>query len=43
VRRQNVSILSDADDDAPEFTCLEEDPVIVRLTDDERSQLERAI
>ena len=29
-------ILSDPDDDAPEFTCLEEDPVIVNLTDDER-------
>ena len=36
-------ILSDPDDDAPEFTCPEEDPVIVNLTDDERSQLERAI
>ena len=36
-------ILSDPDDDAPEFTCLDEDPVIVNLTDDERSQSERAI
>ena len=36
-------ILSDTDDDAPEFTCLAEDPVIVNLTGDERSRLERAI
>ena len=36
-------ILGDPDDDAPEFTCLEEDPVIVNLTDDERHQLELAI
>jgi hypothetical protein len=36
-------ILSDTDDDAPEFTCLDEDPVIVNLTDDERHQLELAI
>ena len=36
-------ILSDPDDDTPEFTCLDEDPVIVNLTDDERSQRERAI
>ena len=36
-------ILSDPDDDAPEFTCLDEDPVIVNLTDDERRQRERAI
>jgi hypothetical protein len=35
-------ILSDPDDDTPEFTCLDEDPVIVNLTRDERSQLERA-
>ena len=28
-------ILSDPDDDTPEFTCLDEDPVIVNLTDDE--------
>jgi hypothetical protein len=27
-------ILSDPDDDAPQFTCPEEDPVIVCLTDD---------
>jgi hypothetical protein len=33
-------ILSDPDDDAPEFTCLGEDPVIVTLKDDERSHLE---
>ena len=33
------SILNDPDDDAPEFTCPEEDPVIVNLTDDERHQL----
>ena len=33
-------ILSDPDDDAPVFTCLEEDPVIVNLTDDERRGLE---
>jgi hypothetical protein len=31
------------DDDAPEFTCFDEDPVVVNLTDDECSQLERAI
>ena len=36
-------ILSDPDDDSPEFTCPEEDPVIVNLTDDERHQLELAI
>jgi hypothetical protein len=44
VRRQTVlhPILSDPDDDTPEFTCLDEDPVIVNLTRDERSQLERA-
>ena len=36
-------ILSDPDDDAPEFTCLEEDPVAVNLTDDERYQLELAV
>jgi hypothetical protein len=32
-------ILSDPDDAASEFTCLEEDPVIVNLTNDERHQL----
>jgi hypothetical protein len=32
-------ILSDPDDDAPEFTCLDEDPVIINLTADERNQL----
>ena len=36
-------ILSDPDDDAPEFTCLDEDPVIVNLTDDERRRLELAV
>jgi hypothetical protein len=35
-------ILSDPDDDTPEFTCLDEDPVIVNLTDDEWHQLELA-
>jgi hypothetical protein len=33
-------ILSDPDDDAPEFTCRDEDPVIVNLTDDERRRLD---
>jgi hypothetical protein len=36
-------ILSDPDDDAPEFLGADEDPVIVNLTDEERHQLERAI
>jgi hypothetical protein len=36
-------ILSDPDEDAPEFLCLDEDPVIVTLTDDEHSQLESAV
>ncbi len=36
-------ILSDPNDDAPEFFCPEEDPVIVNLTGDERSQLGLAI
>jgi len=36
-------ILSDPDDDAPEFLSADEDPVIVNLTDEERHQLERAI
>jgi hypothetical protein len=36
-------ILSDPDDDTPEFTCLDEDPVIIKLTDDERHQLELAV
>ena len=36
-------ILSDPDDDAPVFTCLEEDPVIVNLTDDERRRLELTV
>jgi hypothetical protein len=45
VRRQTFlhPILSDTDDDAPEFTCLDEDPVIVNVTDEERHQLELAI
>ena len=33
-------ILSEPDDDTPEFTCRDEDPVIVNLTDDERRRLE---
>jgi hypothetical protein len=36
-------ILSDPDDDAPEFFCPEEDPVIINLTADERHQLELAV
>jgi hypothetical protein len=36
-------ILSEPDDDTPEFTCLDEDPVIVTLMDDERSQIESAV
>lgn len=32
-------ILNDPDDDAPEFLCHDEDPVIVNLTDDERHRL----
>jgi hypothetical protein len=36
-------ILSEPDDDAPQFTCPEEDPVIVTLMDDERTQLESAV
>ena len=36
-------ILSDPDDDAPEFTCLDEDPVIVNLTDGERRRLELTV
>jgi hypothetical protein len=36
-------IRSDPDDDAPEFLCPDEDPVIVNLTDDERSQLGLAV
>ena len=43
VRRRNVSflhsILSDPDDDTPEFICPEEDPVIINLTADERIRL----
>jgi hypothetical protein len=36
-------ILGDPDDNAPEFTCLDKDPVIINLTADERHQLELAI
>jgi hypothetical protein len=36
-------IFSDFDDDAPEFNCPDEDPVIVNLNDDERHRLELAI
>ncbi len=36
-------IRSDPDDDAPEFLCPDEDPVIVNLTDDERHRLELGI
>ena len=36
-------ILSDFDDDSPEFICPEEDPVTVNLTDDERRRLELGI
>jgi hypothetical protein len=36
-------ILSDPDDDAPEFTCRDEDPVIVNLTDDERRRRELSV
>jgi hypothetical protein len=36
-------ILSDPDDDAPEFLRPDEDPVIVNLTDHERHQMELAI
>ena len=36
-------ILSEPDDDTPKFTCLDEDPVIVTLMDDERSQIESAV
>ena len=36
-------ILSDPDDDAPEFTCRDEDPVIINLAADERHQLELAV
>jgi hypothetical protein len=36
-------ILSDPDDEAPEFTCLDEDPIIVNLTDEEWHQIESAV
>jgi hypothetical protein len=36
-------ILSDTDDDVPEFTCPDEDPVMINLTADERHQLELAV
>ena len=35
-------ILSDFNDDAPQFLSINEDPVVVTLTDEERQQLERA-
>jgi hypothetical protein len=35
-------ILSDPDDDAPQFLSINEDPVIVTLAEDERQQLEHA-
>jgi hypothetical protein len=35
-------VFSDSDDNAPEFHCPDEDPVVVSLTEDERNQLERA-
>ena len=35
-------ILSDSNDDAPQFLSINEDPVVVTLTDEERQQLERA-
>jgi len=45
VRRQEFlhPILNDPDDNAPQFTCPEENPVIVTLMDDERNQLESAV
>ena len=42
-KRFFIQSLSDPDDDTPQFTCVDEDPVIVNLTDDERSQIERPI
>ena len=36
-------ILSDPDDSAPEFTCVDEDPVVVSLTNDERHRLELTV
>ena len=36
-------ILSDSNDDAPRFLSINEDPVVVTLTDEERQQLDRAI
>jgi len=36
-------VLSDPNDDAPEFFSISEDPVVVMLSEDERNQLERAI
>jgi hypothetical protein len=35
-------ILSEPDDDAPEFSCVDEDPVTVFLTYDEHGLLEQA-
>jgi hypothetical protein len=36
-------ILSEPDNDTPEFTCRDEDPVIINLAADERHQLELAV
>jgi hypothetical protein len=36
-------ILSDSNDAAPQFLSIDEDPVVVTLTDEELQQLERAI
>jgi hypothetical protein len=36
-------IVSDPDDNSPEFVCPEEDPVTVNLTDDEQRQLELTV
>ena len=35
-------IVSDPDDETPEFLCSDEDPIIVNLTDEERRQIERS-
>ena len=35
-------IFSNSNDDAPQFLSINEDPVVVTLTDEERQQLERA-
>jgi hypothetical protein len=36
-------IISDPDNDAPEFFCPDEDPVVVSLTSDERRRLELTV